>query len=124
MLLKHTLTSLAVQNPLQIFGNGNETITCLRQQALDGATPRLLLLDLHLPQIDGCGVVAWIKRQPALRDLRIVVISGSGDSEDVRRVLALGAHRVLEKPAGESALRPEIDWLNTRSRLDGAPYPP
>ena len=65
-----------------------------------------------MPQIDGCGVVAWIRRQPALRAWLVVVVSGSGDSEDVRRVLAIGADRVLEKPANEADLRPEITRLN------------
>lgn len=103
--------------PTMTFGNGAEIIQFLRDicasaTGRDVALPRLLFLDLHIPQIDGCGVIAWIRRQKLLAGLRIVVISGSGDSMDVKRAEALGADRILTKPPPIEALRAEVARLN------------
>ena len=50
--------------------------------------------------------------QAFLRDLRIIVVSGSGDSKDIQRAAALGADRVVVKPASEELLLEEIGRLN------------
>lgn len=121
ILLKSALADANVQNPVHTFGNGSDLIDFLlrfsgaTETAAPTSRPRLLLLDLHLPQIDGCGVIAWVRKQTALRGLRIVVISGSGDSTDVKRAVALGADKVFVKPISDEALRAEIAWLNNSS---------
>lgn len=125
--LQTALRQAGLKNPLVTFGNGLEVIEHLKRMCraeAPGATtelPCLLFLDLHLPQIDGCGVIAWARKQPQLRQLRIVVISGSGDSEDTRRALALGASRVLMKPATEPDLAEELARLNQTERPRLAP---
>lgn len=116
-LLLEALLKAGAKQPTMTFGNGAELIQYLRDiclSAIDDAAvlPRLLLLDLHLPQIDGCGVIAWIRKQKALPGLRVVVVSGSGDSMDVDRATALGANRILVKPAPAAELSAEIVRLN------------
>ena len=117
-LLLVSLAAAGGGHETKTFGNGAEIIQFLRDICAGAGSsevviPRLLFLDLHIPQIDGCGVIAWIRRQPLLAGLRIVVISGSGDSMDVKRAEALGASRILTKPPPAEALRDELARLGT-----------
>src|SRR5687767_15081401 len=47
--------------------------------------PSLLLLDLKMPNKDGFEVLRWVRKQPGLRELRIVVLTSSGQIRDVNR---------------------------------------
>jgi len=118
LLLKETLISLGTTQPMRSFGNGAEVIQFLRDEIVAvadpvaRAVPRVLFLDLHLPQVDGCGVLAWAKRQKTLASLRIVILSGSGDSSDMRRAASLGADRLMVKPAPTAVLQAELALLS------------
>lgn len=117
-LLQRALTKAGSGHVLRNFGNGAEVIQYLRQicspeDAGRTPLPRLIFLDLHLPQIDGGGVIAWIRKQKALAALRIVVISGSGDPLDTKQATALGADQLLPKPPPVDALIAELARLSS-----------
>lgn len=119
-LLKAALAGAGVQNPVTTFGNGLEVIEFLKRicRAEAGSPkPRLLLLDLDLPQIGGCSVIAWARKQPELHALRIIVLSGCGDSLDAKSAAALGADLLWRKPATEAALAAEVARLNGTSLI-------
>lgn len=66
--------------------------------------PRLILLDLSLPDLPGFEVLRWIRQQPALVQLLVIVLTSSGQSADIRRAYELGANSFLSKPADPSKL--------------------
>lgn len=71
-----------------------------RQQAIDrciSGPPDLLILDLNLPDGDGFSLVDWLRRQPALRSLPLVVYSGRDVSEAEMAKLRLGPTQFLTK---------------------------
>jgi CheY-like chemotaxis protein len=59
--------------------------------------PRVVFLDLKLPRVDGWEVLERVRGCPRTADLPIVVISSSGDHEDILRCYALGANSYLVK---------------------------
>ncbi len=59
--------------------------------------PDLVVLDLKLPGLSGFEVLAWVRAQEKLKELPIVVLSGSWLDEDRRRAEALGATGYLVK---------------------------
>lgn len=71
-----------------------------RQQAVDrclSGPPDLLILDLNLPDGDGFSFVDWLRRQPALRTLPLVVYSGRDITEEEMGKLRLGPTQFLTK---------------------------
>ena len=60
--------------------------------------PSLVLLDLKLPRKSGLDVLSWIRANPELRRLPVVILSSSKQTVDVNRAYDLGANGYLAKP--------------------------
>ena len=60
--------------------------------------PQLVLLDLNLPLVSGFQVLKWIRLQPAICKLPVVIFSSSARQEDKVHAEHLGASGYLEKP--------------------------
>jgi len=59
--------------------------------------PRLILLDLVLPGIDGFGILEQIKKDPQTDKIPVIILSNLGQREEVERGLNLGADDYLIK---------------------------
>ena len=77
--------------------------------------PCLILLDLKLPYRDGFEVLEWIRAQPGLAGMMVVMLTGSGELRDRQRAMALGAHAYLVKPATVDDLRRVVASVETAS---------
>lgn len=97
--------------------DGVELLAYLRALGRFGRVlPRVVLLDLNMPRLDGREVLREIAADPLLRTLPVVVLSTSTEIEEQQRALALGAAAFVSKPAEFSrlaeALREIADrWL-------------
>ena len=60
--------------------------------------PRLMLLDLHMPKIDGLDVLAQIKADPETRGTPIVIMSSSDQESDMTRSYERHANSYIVKP--------------------------
>src|SRR5712691_12329740 len=90
-------------NPLHVVRNGEEAIAYLEgvgkyANREEYPLPALLLLDLKMPRKDGFEVLRWIRQQPELKALRVVVLTASDHINDVNRAYQLGANSFLVKP--------------------------
>ncbi len=109
-MMKRVLMKAGVDHPLHVVWDGQEAVEYL-SAALDPARrdthplPFLILLDLKLPYRDGFEVLEWIRRQPGLDSVQVVMLTGSGESRDRQRALALGARGYLVKPASIDDMR-------------------
>lgn len=59
--------------------------------------PSLVLLDLKLPRRSGLDFLAWIKAQPRLAEIPVIILSSSQESCDLDRAYELGAKSYLVK---------------------------
>jgi CheY-like chemotaxis protein len=88
---------------------GNQVhVTYGGTQALEVATafrPDLMLIDLVMPDLDGCGLVMRFRRIPAFAHTRIVAITGQKDEEHKSSALKAGFDAVLFKPVALSELK-------------------
>ena len=60
--------------------------------------PDLILLDVHLPDINGTEVLARLKARPRTCDIPVVVLSADATRTQINRLMALGASEYLTKP--------------------------
>ncbi len=122
LLLKRAFAVAGVGAPVYFARDGQEVVDYLEgkppfENPVQFPLPNLLLLDLKLPRINGFDVLAWIRAQPSVRRLLVVVLSSSDAPEDIDRAYALGANSYLIKPCEPAALvqmvkRLQDYWLN------------
>jgi CheY-like chemotaxis protein len=91
---------------LRVAGTGEEGVAAA---LADG--PALVLLDLHLPDIDGHEVLRRLRADPATEGTPVVVVSADAATDARERVLAAGADRFLAKPLGMADLLAAVDEL-------------
>jgi CheY-like chemotaxis protein len=60
--------------------------------------PEVILLDIGLPEMDGYEVARRLRERPELAGIRIVALTGYGQSDDVRRAREVGFNDHLTKP--------------------------
>jgi PAS domain S-box-containing protein len=74
--------------------------------------PRLVILDIGMPEMDGYEVARRLRQMPSLDELRLVALTGWGNEEDRRRAREAGFDRHLVKPVEPSALRAVLGELS------------
>lgn len=129
--LEYAFQSAGITNPLQVAEDGQQAIDYLAgigkyANRTHYPLPCLVLLDLKLPLKMGLDVLRWIRQQPPLQTLLVVVLSSSRDSHDIEEAYRLGARSYLVKPLSmserlEIAKAIKYYWLglNQFSRLGG-----
>src|SRR6266571_2145651 len=103
LLIRRAFNKANLLNPLHVVCDGEETIAYLKGEGryanrAEYPLPALLLLDLKMPRKNGFEVLEWIRQQPTLSGLRVVVLTGSTEIRDVNRAYQLGANSFLVKP--------------------------
>lgn len=66
--------------------------------------PQLVLLDLKMPRKSGLEVLGWIRQQPSLKRIIVIVFTSSKHDQDINMAYELGANSYLVKPVGFDAL--------------------
>lgn len=98
--------------------------------AVDGAqgvewaerrTPRIILLDIQLPGMDGYAVARALRRNPALRDVPIVAVTSYAMAGDREKALAAGCTGYMEKPIDPETFGAEVERHLRNARAGGTP---
>lgn len=103
MLVRRTFNKAKILNPLQVVRSGEEAMVYLEgagpySNRDELPLPKLVLLDIKMPGISGFDVLRWIRQQPQLRALRVIVLTASNEIRDVNLAYQLGANSFLVKP--------------------------
>ncbi len=103
LLIRKAFERGKITNPLQVLRGGEEAISYLSgvgkfSNRAEYPLPDLLLLDLKMPGIDGFEVLRWIRQNPGLSRMPVVVLSSSEDMRDVNQAYQLGANSFMIKP--------------------------
>lgn len=89
--------------------------------SIDAQQPDLVLLDLHLPDLDGCAVLERLRADPRHRELPVIVHTAATDCGNRLAALRAGADDVLEKPIDVALLLARIRALLRRRDVLPAP---
>ena len=103
LLTKRALTKSNIKNEIIVARDGAEAIDYLfgngANSCLDGKLcPVLILLDIHLPKIDGLEVLKRIRDDKRTRLCRVVILTSSKEETDLIRSYQLGVDSFIPKP--------------------------
>ena len=85
-----------------------------------GGLPKLVILDLHMPGMDGIEVVQALRARPEMQELAVVMWTSSNNPLSIERALQAGASAYRIKPPSLDAYRAEIHMIVQRWLQDGA----
>ncbi|MGA7839309.1 MAG: response regulator [Candidatus Acidiferrales bacterium] len=84
--------------------NGPAAMEALQRAHKNGTPFRLVLLDGHMPGMDGFEVAARVKQDPQLHAAEVILLTSAGRGEDVARAKTVGVAAALSKPVKQSEL--------------------
>lgn len=91
---------------LRRVADGNDALEAIRSEP-----PDLVLLDVMLPGCSGYEVCQAIRLDPALSDVKVLLMTAKGGEMERRKGLALGADAFVSKPFAITDLKQELDRL-------------
>ena len=116
-LIQRAFRKANLANPIQVMNDGEAAVQYLSGQEPYAdrdryPLPILMLLDLKLPRRSGLDVLEWLKQQPKLKRLPVVVLTSSREHIDLNRAYDLGANSYLVKPVAFDSLLNMVQTLN------------
>jgi CheY-like chemotaxis protein len=93
---------------IHVANDGQEALDLVEQ-----IRPRLALLDIGMPRLNGYEVATKIRQKPWGREVRLVAFTGWGQSQDRERALSAGFDKHLTKPVDFDAVRSIVQQTET-----------
>ncbi len=117
LLFQRALRTANIDAGLDIVRDGHEAVAYLagEEPYADRARhpfPKLVLLDLKMPRMDGFQVLSAVRQRLGLTQLPIVVLTNSENPADIRRAYELGATSFFRKPDSLEGLDEMIHVLH------------
>jgi two-component system response regulator len=96
------LRKRGLANNLIWVKDGSEALDFLLRTGIfterDNSRPKLILLDLKMPKLDGLDVLRTIMQDEELRTIPVVMLTSSGEDRDILESYRLGANSYVVKP--------------------------
>jgi signal transduction histidine kinase len=100
---------------VSVASDGGQALSAIRQRP-----PDVVILDLHLPQIDGFEVLKAIRGDDVTKRLPVIVITGRDDVYSINRAFSEGATSFLVKPINWRLLAYQIRYVNRAAQNESA----
>lgn len=117
-LMLRAIKKSNIKEEVVVARDGAEAVQYLLEHGGDGDPnrdnlPRAVFLDLKLPRLDGLQVLERIRAHPATRLLPVVILTTSGQEEDLQKSYDLGASSFVRKPLSYGELIQVVSHLVT-----------
>jgi len=109
-LIREHLEDAGVRNPVRRFHDGLELMDFL-QAPNRQTSPLLILLDIHMPRMDGVEALKLIKGNANLNSIPVIMLTTTDDPREVEECYALGCNCYVTKPVNFA------EFAETLSRL-------
>lgn len=99
MLIMRAFERLGFSERIDWVRDGKAALDYLRRRETEGAVlPRLVILDIRLPKLDGHYVISEMKRSERLRMIPVVVLTTSTNKKDLQKAHNHQVNSYLTKP--------------------------
>lgn len=128
-LTLHSLRRNNLANRIHVVRDGEEAIDYLfcRGAYSDRSfeePPRLVLLDIKLPKVDGLEVLRQLKGDPRTKAIPVVILTSSREEQDIVNGYHLGVNSYLQKPVDFDRFREIVRQLGLYWIVVNEPPPP
>jgi len=118
-LTLRALSSHGLADRVRVARDGVEALECMRSM-----NPKLVLLDLKLPRVDGLEVLGKIKGGETTHSIPVVVLTSSREQPDIEHAYRLGANSYIVKPVDYTQFSSAIAyagayWIDINLTPDG-----
>ena len=118
LLIARGFRKAEVAAKIQVVNDGDQAVEYLSgrnayAQREQFPLPALVLLDLKLPRKSGIEVLQWIRAQPGLRRIPVVMLTSSKQPIDINRAYDFGVNAYLVKPVSFDMLVEMLKTLDT-----------
>ncbi len=104
-IVQRAMKKIGIANPTAHVENGELAVDYLSgcmpiTDKTENRLPSLILLDLSMPRMGGIEVLRWIRSQPIIKRIIVVVLTSSQNVDDITAAYENGANGYLVKPVG------------------------
>lgn len=115
-LTQRALRKENIANRIEVCGDGEQALDFVFCRGAYGSRsfnhqPRLILLDLKLPRVDGLEVLKELKADARTRAIPVVVMTSSREEADLVRSYQLGVNSYIQKPVDFDQFRDIVKQL-------------
>lgn len=97
-LTRRAFARRKLAQPLQVARDGQEVLDMIPSWAAGEPLPRVVLLDLKLPRVNGLEVLRQLRELPLTQFLPVVVLTSSNEDRDIQAAYQLHANSYIVKP--------------------------
>jgi len=97
-LALHALKKNNLTNRIEVVRDGEEALDFIFGNGSDSNRPKVILLDLKLPKVDGLEVLKRLKSDPQTRSIPVVMLTSSAEERDIVNSYQLGVNSYIVKP--------------------------
>jgi chemotaxis family two-component system response regulator Rcp1 len=111
-LIKEMLRDTGIDLDISVAENGQKALDMLNRASGVGKGPYdLVILDLNLPKVHGMEVLSYMKSMHGLKQITVVIMTGSLNRDDEIKARALGANNYLIKPSSNEEFESMTQWM-------------
>jgi len=127
-LTLHALRKNNLANHIHLARDGEEALDFLfcrgaHRGRRPDHPPRVILLDLKLPKVDGLEVLRQVKGDPRTRAIPVIILTSSREEKDLINGYALGVNSYIQKPVNFDQFRETVKQLGLYWLLVNQPVP-
>jgi CheY-like chemotaxis protein len=128
-LTLHALRHNQIANRIHVVQDGEEALEFLfcRGEYADRSfksPPKVVLLDLKLPKVDGLEVLRQVKTDPRTKAIPVVILTASREEKDLVNSYHLGVNAYIQKPVDFDKFRETVKQLGLHWLVINQPPPP
>lgn len=112
MSVRRAFKAIKITNKLIVAGNGLEGLALLRGEGVTKVTPKIILLDINMPRMNGIEFLKELRSDPQTRSISVFVLTTSNEEADKMAAYDLNVAGYIVKPVEADKFVEAVSTLN------------